>query len=387
MMKRFISFVLLLTLVCNVCFAESAEETTRMFNGINDPELLPYIEDELYADAVAMLNSDEYFVENVEAIYISQEYLDELAFNSQANVFFGYTAEELNTLFEGQRYAFTLGENYETTVVPYVVTREYDDTFEQIVRNLAIGGGVILVSVTIGIVAAPLAPAVSAILIYGAKTGVEVAVSGAKFGFLLSGAIAFVQTGDIEYALKKGMLGGSEGFKYGAIIGTVAGGVEEGVGLFTARMNGLTMNEAATIQMESQLPLDFIKNFHSMKEYEIYKEAGLTFERLGGSYAYTRPIDLNSVITDKYGHTMTNAERILSGRSPVDPSGIPYELHHIGQMPNSPLAVLTKAEHMQGGHNTILHFREDSLVEHGAEWSKQVSDYWIKYLAKYGGGL
>jgi len=69
------------------------------------------------------------------------------------------------------------------------------------------------------------------------------------------------------------------------------------------------------------------------------------------------------------------------------PNGIPYELHHIGQMPDSPLAALTKTEHMHGGNNKILHFRDDSLVEHGADWQKQVSQFWSNYLAKYGGSI
>lgn len=56
------------------------------------------------------LDSSDYFVENVQAVYISQEYLDELAFNSQENVYFGYTLSELNAQFQGEKYIFTLGE-------------------------------------------------------------------------------------------------------------------------------------------------------------------------------------------------------------------------------------------------------------------------------------
>ena len=47
-----------------------------------------------------------------------KEYLDELAFNSQENVYFGYTLSELNAQFQGEKYIFTLGENNETVAVP-----------------------------------------------------------------------------------------------------------------------------------------------------------------------------------------------------------------------------------------------------------------------------
>ena len=75
--------------------AEAAEEAPAEkwkqeinFTGMSDSALLPYIEDTLYSELVADLNSEEYFVEDVTAIYISQEYINELAYNSQSNTFF-----------------------------------------------------------------------------------------------------------------------------------------------------------------------------------------------------------------------------------------------------------------------------------------------------------
>lgn len=50
------------------------------------------------------------------AVYISKEYLDEVAFNSQSNVYFGYTLAELDEVFQGTRYIFTLGDDGNTTV-------------------------------------------------------------------------------------------------------------------------------------------------------------------------------------------------------------------------------------------------------------------------------
>lgn len=72
---------------------------------------------------------------------------------------------------------------------------------------------------------------------------------------------------------------------------------------------------------------------------------------VNGNMALIRKIDLNYV--DDMGRT--NLQRMEQGIAALDPSGTPYELHHIGQHADSTLAVLTKAEHMQGGNNKIWH--------------------------------
>ena len=375
-MKRFLS--LLLTAAMLLVFGGwktvRAEEVPT-FTGMNDTDLPDYIEDTLYTSLVSELDSDEYFVENVEAVYISQEYLDELAYNSQANVFFGYTLAELNQQFNGSKYIFTLGDDNETTVKPW---EDYDDTYEQIIRNVAVGTGVILVCVTVSVVSGG---TVSMIFAAAAKKAASFARFGAALGGVSAGIVKGVQTGDMDEALKAAALAGSEGFKWGAIIGAILGGVSEYVGLKGATLNGLSMNEAAAIQKESALSLDFIKNFHSKEEYEVYKTAKLEANKVDGRNALIREIDLKSKITDQYGKTMTNAERIAQNRSPVDSNGIPYELHHIGQQENSPLAILTSAEH----DSPSLHFRDVSEVEHGNKWTKQRQQFWRSYLELFGG--
>ena len=163
-MQHFLSVLLAVTLLCAACPAARAEEAadgTPDFQGLNDPALLPYLEDTLYQELVSALDSEDYFVENVSAIYISQEYLDELAYNSQANIFFGYTLDELDAQFQGEKYVFTLGDHDETVVQPF---EAYDDTMNRIIRNVAVGTGVILICVTVSVVTAGAgAPAVSMI--------------------------------------------------------------------------------------------------------------------------------------------------------------------------------------------------------------------------------
>lgn len=343
------------------------------FTSLSDPELLRYVEDTVYADLVNQLNSDEYFVENVEAVYISKEYLDELAYNSQENIYFGYKLSELDEAFQGEKYIFRLSDTGETEVVPF---EEYDDTYDKVIRNVAIGTGVILLCVTVSVVTGGVgAPAVSMIFAASAKGATELAISSAVMSATSAGIIEAYQTHDKEKALKAAALKGSEGFMWGAITGAVTCGLGEGVSLHGATLNGLTMNEAATIQKETKWSLDVIKNIHSVKEAEIYKSANLTPQIVNGKQALVRKIDW-----DFKWEGLTNRERVLSGKNPVDANGIKIELHHVGQSENTPLAMLSEIEHRHGENNGILHYKKgESVVDHGPEWSKEV-DHFFKAL-------
>ena len=109
---------------------------------------------------------------------------------------------------------------------------DYDDTFDRVIKNVAIGTGVILICVTVSAVTAGVgAPAVSIIFAASAKTGATFALSSATFGGVASGVITGLETKDFDAALKAAALSGSEGFKWGAITGAVVGGVSEMVTL------------------------------------------------------------------------------------------------------------------------------------------------------------
>ena len=89
--------------------AESYQPPEREldFNGLSDPRLLSYVESTVCADVSRTLGNN-YRVENVSTLYISKEYIEELTYNSQTNVFFGYSLAELDAQFQGTRYVFTL---------------------------------------------------------------------------------------------------------------------------------------------------------------------------------------------------------------------------------------------------------------------------------------
>jgi len=387
-MKRLISLVLVISLlVCGIgtSFAEGSQLPAGHvpeagFSGMSDPNLLRYTEATIYDNLVSALDSDEYFVENVSAVYISQEYIDELAYNSQANIYFGYTLAELAEQFQGKKYVFTLGDDGTTIVTEF---EDYDDTYDRALKNVAIGTGVILVCVTVSVVTAGVgAPAISMIFAASAKTGTIMALSGGTIGGISAGIVTGIETGDMDQALKAAALAGSEGYKWGAISGAISGGASEAIALKGATMNGLTMNEAAIIQRESKYPIDVIKQFSSIEQYEICKAAGLRPVTINGKTSLIRAIDLDYV--DELGRT--NLQRMEQGLAAIDPdSGIAYELHHIGQKTDSTLAILTKSEHMQGGNNTIWHeFGQASEVHNAANealGNKQRQSYW-RQLAK-----
>lgn len=392
MLKKQISFVLSAVLAFTLCLGQAAfgqenndsQSYAESFNYISDSALLTYLEGEVYDQLIDNLDGEEYFVENVSAVYISQEYLEELAYNSQSNIYFGYTLAEIDEAFQGTRYVFTLDDNRVTTVKE--LEEIQDDTFNQVLKNVAVGTGVILICVTVSVATGGAAPAVSAIFAASAKTGAIMALSSGTISGAAAGIVKGIKTQNIDEAMKAAAVAGSEGFKWGAISGAIAGGASEAVALKGATLNGLTMDEAAFIQRESKYPLDVIKEFQSMEQYQICKDGGIFPEMINGKTALIRNIDLEQV--DEFGRT--NLERISEHLAPLDLDGIPYELHHIGQKVDSTLAILTRSEHRMGGNYNIWH----EVVEAGegvhaqisnSVWNMEKNEFWVSYVKQVAG--
>lgn len=228
---------------------ESAEVDEKKevpeFYGLNDNSLLQYVEDSVYAELECNFADDDYIVNGVEAVYISQDYLDELAFNSKANIYFGYTLEEIENQYNGTKYLFTLGEDGTTVVQPF---EGYDDTFEQVVKNVAIGSGVILVCVTVSVVSAGVgAPAVSMVFAAAASSGTSFALSSSVISAATTAAVTGFQTKDPEETMKAALLSGSESFKWGAITGAIMGGASEAIVLRNASQTASQTAETVTL--------------------------------------------------------------------------------------------------------------------------------------------
>ncbi len=346
------------------------------FSGLDDEELLTYVENVVYSDLVSELNSDEYFVENVEAVYISEEYIEELTYNSQANVFFGYTLEELNNLFQGTRYIYTVDDNGQTVVQE--METFYDDSTQKMFENVVVGGGVILLCVTVSLVSGGLgAPAVSMIFMASAKTGTAFALSSSVLGGAAAAITTGYQTSDVEQAFEQGMYAASEGFKWGAFSGAIIGGISEGATLYgAAKQTSFTMNQYAKIQQETGYPLDVIKEFHNMEEYQVFKNANLKSTMVGNKSALVKT-DIDLMKVDTKGRT--NLERMKQGLAPQDADGISYELHHVGQKKDGTLAILSRTEHDDPAIHGFLERTEAHAA--GNNWDVERQTFWKAYAA------
>ncbi len=335
-----------------------------------DGTLSEYIEYSVYSGTINSLNSSDYFVEDVSAAFISKEYLESTAFNSQSNIYFGYTLAELNERFEGKKYIFTLGDDG-TTIVQELHEIE-NVQVETMMKNVAVGAGVILVCVTVSLVSAANAPAISLIFATSAVAAGTSSGISATLGGISAGIVRGIQTGDFKEAMDAAAMGATEGFKWGAISGAVAGGINQAATLYNAaKQTQFGMNTYAQIQQETGYPLDVIKQFHTMDEYQAFKEANLKSAFVNNKSALIKTdIDLTRV--DSKGRT--NLERMRLGLAPQDSNGFSYELHHVGQKKDGTLAMLSQAEHDNPAIHGFLEQTEAHAV--GSNWDAERQSFW-----------
>lgn len=349
------------------------------FKGLDDSKLKDYIESTVYSDVIDNIDNAKYAVINVESTYISKEYLEETSYNSKENIYFGYSLSDIKKEFTGKKYVFTLSKDGTTTVEEF---QDYDDTNERIIKNVAIGTGVILLCVTVSAITGGVGlPAASVIFAASAKSASIAALSSAGFGAATSGIITAIETKDFNKSINAALLNGSEGFKWGAISGAIAGGLTKATALHGATTNGLTMNEVAQIQKESKYPLDVIKQFKSMNEFNVYKEANLTTQMVSGKTALiptnlSEPEFLNFKSELPDGSVVTNLQRMSKGYAPLDPAtNKALQLHHIGQKSNGTLAVLTAEQH-QGNAAFLNTIGKETEIDRNA-FAKIREAFWI----------
>ena len=133
-----------------------------------------------------------------------------------------------------------------------------------------------------------------------------------------------------------------------------------------------------------------LDNIASREEAEIYIKAGLREARIGGrpalirddidwsDYSIRRNTWLKEYLADyDKASEYNNADLIGEGYPPRDKGGNPYELHHIGQHPDSPLAELTVFEHRENeGNYAILHAAgKDSEIDR-SQFEQEKTEYW-----------
>ena len=133
------------------------------FDSLDDPAFLQYLEDSVYANLESEFAADEavYQIDDVSVSFVSKEYLEETAYNSKANIFFGYNIAQINEVFQGKKYVFTLSDEGDTAVQEFLEIP--NDTYDRVIKNVLIGSGVILICVTVTVLTAgAAAPAAAA---------------------------------------------------------------------------------------------------------------------------------------------------------------------------------------------------------------------------------
>lgn len=360
--------------------AQTAATEEVQFSDLDDPEFHFYLQESVYEQVVESLDSEEYLVGDVEATYVSKEYLRELSFNGQENVFFGYSLAALDELYEGEKYVFTVGDG-ETTTQAFNSIR--DARFDKTIENVAVGGGVILVCVTVSAVTAPAAPVVSVIFAASAKGAAALGALDGAISAVSAGVAKQIETGNYEEALKEAAYTGSEAFKIGAVAGAVSAGAAKTASLKNMTKNGLTMNQAAKIQKESKWPAEVIAKLKSSDEYDLYKKAGLRSTKLNGKTILSRDIDFKAKFKKVDGSFETNLERMLDGRAPLDPTGKSYELHHVNQENDGVFAILTGEEHRGKGNSGILHTSGKISEIIRDDFDKVREQFWIDFAQQY----
>ena len=370
MIKRLISYVLVLSIFITGCtnnkIIENKESTPNSnkenideFNydinqqlaeldyaNMSTPELEFFVTQQVYYQLLEEIDLEKYYIEDIQAVYVSKEYIEEIEFNTKENIFFGYSLNDVKEAFADTKYVFSVDELGETIVKKVEIVE--DTTLATIIKNVAIGAGVILVSVTISALTVGGAPAISTIFAVSAKTATSYGIVGGISSGVVSAVATGIETNDWDDVVESFAVSASEGFKWGAITGAVTGAGKEFFALKGATQSGLTMNQVAVIQKESGYPLDVIKQFHSIEEYNVFKNANLKHMVIGGKSVLI-PSNIDPNYVDKDG--VSNLQRILKGGAAKDVNGNSYELHHIGQNKNGTLAILTKEQH----DNAVLH--------------------------------
>jgi Na+/phosphate symporter len=136
---------------------------------------------------------------------------------------------------------------------------------------------------------------------------------------------------------------------------------------------GLTEEQKKQIKEETGWSDETINAISSMKEYLIYKNAGLQEVDINGKKCLVRS-DIDWEQKDSMGRT--NKERAEAGLSPINKNGETIELHHIGQKNNGSLAELTPDEHRSKENYSILHdTKKESEIDRTA-FNNERAEHW-----------
>ena len=147
---------------------------------------------------------------------------------------------------------------------------------------------------------------------------------------------------------------------------------------------GLPISIIFNLRWKTGWSTQLLKYIRSSEEAQIYIDEGLKEAFVGGKKALIQPkIDGSAKDSPNWRWRndynsfkgWTNKDRAGEGYAPLDVNGDPYELHHVGQDPHSPLAELTHRAHHSDGNFKKLHTFDDSKINR-VLFEQERSLYW-----------
>lgn len=135
------------------------------------------------------------------------------------------------------------------------------------------------------------------------------------------------------------------------------------------------LEERKKISESSDYSDEVNKKIRSVEELKVYQNEGLV-ESTVNERIVLKDNSINPDLIDEKGRT--NLQRMEKGLAPIDENGRPYNLHHIGQNADSPLAELKDDVHKK--NDATLHDKSKPTEVHGSNsevnWDKERSDHW-----------
>ncbi len=132
------------------------------------------------------------------------------------------------------------------------------------------------------------------------------------------------------------------------------------------------VNEKKNIEDKSEYSDKINENIRTVKELNIYENIPLE-EVIVNDRLILKDNSINPDLTDALGRT--NLERMEKGLAPLDEKGESYNLHHVGQKNDSPLAELKNGTHKSEYstlHDTSI--KESAIDREG--FDKERANHW-----------
>lgn len=141
------------------------------------------------------------------------------------------------------------------------------------------------------------------------------------------------------------------------------------------KQGGLTEQEKQEIKDKTGWSDKIVYAIRTKEEAQIYIDAGLVKGEINSKPALLQSNIDGKACNESKWPDWNNKDLAEEGYPPRDKNGRPYELHHIGQNPDSPLAELTYEQHHSDGNFKVLHTFDESSIDR-VEFNKERKEYW-----------